>query len=185
MIHIFFASSFKLSHGTSMPIRTKFFLSGSKVNSLSELLLKLSIHKTNPSSLFRHVYTHTNVVLFYSLTLKIYIYPTFLAIAWKLVSYLWIMNRRFYVPSKSISFRVPPERMFKAGHKNRLSEYYCPAGAYQVNERIMSTQRSACPGGKLVAKLSDRRAQFRVSQSLRALSDEVRGASDTKQHGPG
>lgn len=57
-----------------MPIRTKFFLSGSKVNSLSELLLKLSIHKTNPSSLFRHVYTHTGVVLFYSLTLGIYIY---------------------------------------------------------------------------------------------------------------
>lgn len=57
-----------------MPIRTKFFLSGSKVNSLSELLLKLSIHKTNPSSLFRHVYTHTSVVLFYSLTLEIYIY---------------------------------------------------------------------------------------------------------------
>lgn len=57
-----------------MPIRTKFFLSESKVNSLSELLLKLSIHKTNPSSLFRHVYTHTTVVLFYSLTREIYIY---------------------------------------------------------------------------------------------------------------
>lgn len=164
-----------------MPIRTKFFLSESKVNSLSELLLKLSIHKTNPSSLFRHVYTHTTVVLFYSLTREIYIYicPTFLAITWKLVSYLWIMNRRFYVPSKSISFRVPLERTLKARHKNRLSEYDCPAGAYQVNERIMSTQRSACPGGKLVAKLSDRRAQFRVSQSLRALGDEARGASDT------
>ena len=109
----------------------------------------------------------------------IYICPTFLAITWKLVSYLWIMNRRFYVPSKSISFRVPLERTLKARHKNRLSEYDCPAGAYQVNERIMSTQRSACPGGKLVAKLSDRRAQFRVSQSLRALGDKARGASDT------